>query len=95
MFLKDSRYKNTRQFSATEKGETIFKGIRPRDIVTHEGVIEHTVSEGDRLDLLARYYYNNSRLWYRIADANPEILFPASIELDGMVGHTILIPRGQ
>ena len=38
-------------------------------------VIEHEVTAGDRLDLLALHYYQNDRLWWRIADANPEFLF--------------------
>ncbi len=45
----------------------------PRIVPTPEGVVEHVVREGDRLDALAHDYYNDSRLWYHILDANPQV----------------------
>ena len=109
MFLKGSRYENARPF-VSEDGSTPFPGVRAREIVTAPAVIEHTVQAGDRLDRLARHYYNDSRLWWRIVDANPEVFYGAdllrekedalpiaggTLSLERMVGKAILIPRAK
>ena len=75
MFLKNSRYKRARLFQAAPNQPTPFSGIRPRQIGSAPGVVEHRVSAGDRLDLLARHYYNDDRMWWHILDANPQLLF--------------------
>ena len=75
MIRKGSRYEKARSFAAAEGETEAFPGVRPREIGPATGVIEHTVRSGDRLDLLARHYYNEGRLWWRILDANPEILY--------------------
>ncbi|GAB2895383.1 hypothetical protein [Streptomyces mayteni] len=33
--------------------------------------VPHTVSAGERLDLLAHHYFGSAGQWWRIADANP------------------------
>lgn len=82
MIRKGSRYEKARSF-ATAEGETeAFPGVRPRSIGPATGVIEHTVHSGERLDLLARHYYNDGRLWWRILDANPEILYGGDAVVD-------------
>ena len=108
MFLKGSRYEKARSFAPGEGGAEPFPGVRPRAIGPAEGVIEHTVRAGDRLDLLARHYYNDGRLWWRILDANPDLLYggDAVREHDetgsggeilhaAMVGRVIVIPRAK
>jgi len=95
MFLKNSRYRNAQPFSAPENTDQIFMGTRPRKISTPGGIIEHIVKQGDRLDLLAGYYYNNDRLWWRIADANPEFLFPGLMVAPEMIGDILVIPRAK
>jgi hypothetical protein len=35
----------------------------------------HQVTASDRMDLLAFQYYGDARMWWHIADANPEVLF--------------------
>ena len=47
----------------------------------------HQVIEGDRLDTIAFKYYNNSKLWYIIADVNG-IINPFELE----IGIKLLIP---
>ena len=82
MLLSKSRYKNTRRFDeATQDGESsgLFTGLRARPIAKSTGVIEHVLRAGDRLDHLARHYYNDDRLWWRILDANPHLLHGAEI----------------
>ncbi len=102
MFLQGSRYRKARAFLRREGGKVVFEGIEPRPIGAAAGVVEHTVKAGDRLDLLARHYYNDGRLWWRIADANPELFHGADLvrekALDGneaMVGRVILVPKAK
>lgn len=79
MFLKGSRYADARLFETDARSGERFAGVRPRTIGPAPGVIEHTVRAGDRLDLLARNYYNDARLWWRIVDANPEYFYGADL----------------
>ncbi len=111
MFLRGSRYEKALPFLGEDGPLSSFRGIRPRAIGPATGVIEHTVREGDRLDLLARHYYDDGRLWWRIADANPEFFYgadlvlkqdqpsadvdPSSVPLSSMVGRIILIPKAR
>jgi nucleoid-associated protein YgaU len=92
---KGSRYQNTRSFSAENGQLPVFEGIRSRTIGQATGVLEYTVKENDRLDLLALYFYVDSRKWWRILDANPDIIFGADLTLSEYVGETIMIPRAM
>jgi len=56
---------------------------------------QHTLQKGERLDLLAREYYGDSRLWWRILDANPQVFFGGTATLDALAGRVILIPGGR
>lgn len=100
MILKNSRYAPQRPFlpasSATPApAAPIFPGVLPRAVETAAGAIEYEVKSGDRLDLLARHYYNQDRLWWRIVDANPDILFAGTLLSEAMVGQVILIPKAK
>jgi hypothetical protein len=75
MFAGKSRYGRAKSFDPEADGAVVFAGVRPRDIGPATGLIEYRVQAGDRLDLLARNYYNDDRLWWRILDANPQLLF--------------------
>lgn len=93
MIRKGSRYENPKVFAGNNGNAPVFGGIRPREITPAGGVLEYTVQEGDRLDLLSLHFYNNTRRWWRILDANPHIIFGADLMLSKYVGETILIPR--
>jgi hypothetical protein len=93
MSLKGPRYQNAPIFAGVDGGSPLFQGVRPRTIGQAEGVLEYLVKEDDRLDLLALYFYVDSRKWWRILDANPEIVFGADLTLEDYIGETILIPR--
>lgn len=95
MFFKGSRYEVSRPFTPAAGGQEVFAGVRPREVVTLAGAVEHVVRAGDRLDLLARHYYNDDRLWWRIVDANPEVLFAGDMLAPGTEGQVILIPAGR
>lgn len=45
--------------------------------------------ENNRVDLIAANYYGDSQLWWKIADANPEILNWGNLE----TGTVIRIPK--
>jgi len=98
MLLKDSRYLKPQQvqrFDADDESNEVFEGIRPRTIGAATGVVEHVVEKGQRLDALAHHYYNDSRLWWRILDANPDLLFGGELLLDEFAGETLLIPKAK
>jgi nucleoid-associated protein YgaU len=95
MFQKGSRYQDSVLFTVSSDGSRVFAGIRFRPIGSASGVIEHRVQTGDRLDLLARHYYNDDRLWWRIVDANPQVLYGGDLVLPEMEGQLILIPRAK
>jgi len=91
MLLKNSRYQQARPFEPrTQAG--VFRGVRARAVTTPEGMVEHTVVEDDRLDHLARHYYNDDRLWWRIVDANPQLLCADQLLGREYRGQVILIP---
>ncbi len=95
MLRKGSRYENTRSFVPAPDGSEVFAGVRPREIGPASGVIELGVKGGDRLDLLARHYYNDDRLWWRIVDANPQFVFAGDMVREAMEGGVILIPKAR
>lgn len=84
MFFKGSRYLVN---SLPTKNR-----IEARSVNTLEGLLEHTVQLGERIDLLAYEYYDDSRLWWRILDANPHISYGAGFSMDEFVGEVIVIP---
>ena len=95
-FKKGSRYETTKrfvQFDPAEDSSAPFPGVRARRIEAAQGVLEHTVQAGQRLDLLALDYYNDTQKWWRILDANPQILHAGDLVLDKYEGATIVIPR--
>lgn len=91
MFAPKSRYMKPQYFES----ESDFPGIGPRKIGAATGVVEHVLKSGDRLDILARHYYNNDRLWWRILDANPDILHGGSMIGPDREGEIILIPKAR
>lgn len=93
MLLRDSRYVGSRGFEADPLTGAAFDGLRPRAIGPSTPVLEHLICAGDRLDLLARHYYGDDRLWWRIVDANPAFLLGDDLVSGAMEGQTILIPR--
>ena len=93
MFLKDSRYLPLRPFAPDPDGRVDFKGVRPRPIGPAEGVVEHTVNEEDRLDRLAWNYYAADRAWWRIVDANVEVVFGPDLVAEEREGEAALIPK--
>jgi len=100
VIAKGSRYATARLFDKEDTDSKAFRGICPRSIKTAPGVLEHVVREDERLDLLALYYYNDPRRWWRILDANPHILCAADLMLgsvvpDSLICTVLLIPKSM
>lgn len=91
VFSRVSRYRGLPDVVTTDaRGRAVrSRGLRLLPAV--EGVLAHTVEEGDRLDHLADRYYGQPRSWWRIADANPELLSPDDL-LGGGPRSTVVVP---
>ncbi|MEP3346265.1 MAG: hypothetical protein ABJN34_00160 [Litoreibacter sp.] len=104
-FFKGSYYETTAVFEPPEDGVHGFRGLRGRAIANPEAVLEHSVAIGDRLDQMAQNYYANSKDWRRLADCNPDLIFPEDMiygpeahpdkpEVSAKkTGFTLLVPR--
>lgn len=98
MLIKKSRYRNSALFALLEDGSEVFAGLRPRAIETASGEIEHEWQAGDRIDHMARNYYNDDRRWWRILDANPELLYAGELfeqDDDELAAQALLIPQSR
>jgi nucleoid-associated protein YgaU len=99
MLLKNSRYQQARPFVTATPAPGVpvsqFRGLRARPITSLEGVVEHSITDTDRLDHLARHYYDDDRLWWRILDANPQLLDADLLLGEDYVGRVILIPQAK
>ena len=93
MILPGSRYEHVRLFDPV-RPET--PGLlRARDISPVDEVLEHSLAQGDRADTLALHYYADPRQWYRVLDSNPQVMCASDLEVGGLEGHVIIIPRGR
>lgn len=76
MFSSNSRYRNlSESVFLNAKGERL-RGKHLRLIRLPESIVMHTVTGGDRLDLLGYKYYGDTTKWWQISDANPRWPFP-------------------
>jgi nucleoid-associated protein YgaU len=78
---KDSRkrYSTTENFTFADGAPVLFRGLMPRNVTRKTAYVEHELRVGDRLDSLAESFYGDPRLWWVIAQANPDFLFPADL----------------
>jgi len=67
---------------------TVIRGAPELDLATQYGRVYYW-RDGDRLEWVAYKFYGNSLEWWRIMDANPEILNPTQIK----PGTSLRIPR--
>ena len=82
-YSKVKRDKNKRAFLSPLKYPEIPLSINDIYVIT---------LDGDRLDLMADQFYEDTRLWWIIAQANPNILRRDSFNVSA--GLEIRIPRG-
>jgi len=68
------------------KGKLVYKTVRyPEVPLSSEDIYVYT-QQGDRFDVLAKQYYQDSSLWWVIAISNPQItlgslLIPSGLQL--------------
>jgi hypothetical protein len=94
MIEKGSRYENAAPFPPGEDGAAPFRGVRARAIGAARPVLEHHLRTGERPDLLGANYYNDARLWWRILDANPDVLYAGDLDKRDPA-DPLLVPRAQ
>ena len=92
MFRKDSRYNRVKDAQITDnKGRTVtYKSIR--FIPPTSPRRGHIITEGERLDHIAHFYYKDARRFWRICDANAA-MWPDDLADD--IGRKIRIPAAQ
>ena len=81
-----NRYSATPAFSYPAGTPRPFTGLMPRVVRGKTGYVEHQLQPGDRLDTLAQAYYGDPRLWWAIAQANPDAFFPADLVYEPKAG---------
>ena len=71
----NSRYSNSTVATVLKDGTSVAV-IVPSAAVTYSfQYVSHQVAIGERIDTLAYQYYSDATLWWRIAQANPEIMW--------------------
>lgn len=89
---QSSRYRGAQTLVAGElntRAELAPRGLlRLADYQRRDQAVEYTVTQGDRIDVLAYRHLGDSRLWWAIADLNPGV---DPLRLRG--GETLWLPR--
>ncbi len=87
-----SRYRDARVVEAGElnaRAELSPRGLlNLEELRRRDQAVEYTVTQGDRIDVLAYRHLGDSRLWWVIADLNPEM---DPLRLHG--GETLWLPK--
>lgn len=91
MFSRISRYRKLPDVVTVDARGRVLASRALRLPPATPGTFLHTVEGGDRLDHLGFKYYDQSRDWWRIADANPAFLSPQAL-LGGTPRRTIEVP---
>lgn len=89
MFFNGSRYKKVQEYSAIDSKGNYNRVKKLRIIGDVRGILQHMVAESDRLDLISHLYYGDSKLFWLICDANPD-MYPE--DLLKHPGRRIIIP---
>jgi len=90
MFFKGSRYEKVPDAQHTDAQGRVVRYKRVRFIPDTQAVFNHLVTQGERTDLLAFQYYRDPLKFWRIADANTDVM--QAEELTAEPGRRILIP---
>jgi hypothetical protein len=91
VFDRQSRYRDVPDVTVPDArgGMVLAKDVRVTAPVT--GTFRHVVTTGDRLDQLAWQYYGRPAQFWRICDANPDVLSPLALVGQETIG-TVRIP---
>lgn len=87
MIFQGSRYTRTALMDGQPR-----RTLSLRRISRTDGVLEHVVMEGERLDHLATRFYGDAEKYWLILDANPDELDPFALLVPG---RRIRIPQNR
>jgi LysM domain len=92
MIRRSSRYYDGPLYQAAHKYTNVYNIVVDRKWPKSTLVryIEHTWAYGDSLAILANKYLKDPTLWWKILEANPNIMDPFAIP----TGSVIRIPNG-
>lgn len=75
MISNNSRYANSTLVTDTKPDGTNIIVITPSDAVSYTFTYTfYTVNGSDRIDTISNAFYGDPTLWWKIGDANPEIM---------------------
>jgi hypothetical protein len=92
MFRKDSRYAHVKDAQTIDSKGRRVTYKRMRFIPPAPAQRGHIITEGERLDHIAHFYYKDARRFWRICDANAA-MWPDDLAAD--IGRKIKIPAAQ
>jgi hypothetical protein len=87
-----ARYSSIRTITTTENPKRRYANVKYPEIIVDFSDIYVYTTRGDRYDLLAQSYYNDSSLWWIISRANPS---QTSDSLIPNTGEQIRIPSSN
>lgn len=93
MIERSSRYFDGPLYQAAHKYTGAYNIVVDRKVpkVISVKYFQYTWAYGDSLALISARYLRNPKFWWKIIEANPEILDPFSIE----AGQVIRVPYGS
>lgn len=74
MISASSRYSNSKVVTLTKNSKSVSVVVPSASQSYTFNYVFHTVAKHDRIDSIANAFYNDSTQWWRIGDANPEIM---------------------
>lgn len=80
MISASSRYADSTVATLTKDGADVAVIVPSAQISYSFTFIHHVVMIGERIETIAYQYYSDPGLWWRIADANPELLWYDDIQ---------------
>lgn len=75
MISAASRYADSTVVTLVKDGNDVAVIVPSAQVSYSFTFIHHVVALGERIESVAYQYYTDPSLWWRIADANPEILW--------------------
>lgn len=75
MIFANSRYADSTLATLTKDGQAVAVIVPSAQKPYSFQYVNHQVAVGERIETIAYQYYTDATIWWRIADANPEIMF--------------------
>lgn len=88
MIIGGSRYQNSPVVTVVKGSQDVSVIVPSEQVPFSFNYISHMVAQGDRIDNISFQYYGDPTLWWRVADANPEVMYYDSL----VTGSILRIP---